>query len=98
LWTVRPAQQLGAYQLTFPPSSFVPAQSRWLDYQVPANPALSWEYWNGKGWWKLDGVQDATDHLRSDGIVQFTVPADIQQTDVVGRTNFWVGARLVGGD
>lgn len=66
----------------------------------PPNPALSWEYWNGDSWWALDGTElvDRTSNLLVDGIVSFAVPADLAETDVGGRTNHWIRARLVGGD
>lgn len=66
----------------------------------PANPALSWEYWNGTSWWALDpaDLKDRTAHLQLNGGVFFTVPDDLQETDVGGRTLRWIRARLVGGD
>jgi hypothetical protein len=70
-----------------------------------SNPELSWEYWNGTGWWKLKQVQngvpsltDTTQNLRHGGVVRFEVPPDLQPTDVSGRTNHWIRARLIGGD
>jgi hypothetical protein len=63
-----------------------------------SNPALSWEYWNGKGWWNLDNVVDGTQNLKSTGALQFNVPNDIASSDWGGKTNFWIRARLVGGD
>jgi hypothetical protein len=62
------------------------------------NPALSWEYWNGSNWWRIDGLDDTTLDLQQSGDVQFCVPADLKPTDVVGRSNHWIRARLVGGD
>jgi hypothetical protein len=62
-----------------------------------SNPELSWEYWNGTGWWKLQ-VGDQTLHLKASGAVRFTVPDDAAATDWAGRTNHWIRARLVGGD
>ena len=62
-----------------------------------SNPALSWEYWNGKGWWSLE-ILDGTEHLASTGFVTFTVPPDIAESDWSGKTNFWIRSRLVGGD
>jgi hypothetical protein len=62
------------------------------------NPELSWEYWNGKGWWKLDVSSDGTLFLKKSGAVHFEVPADIASSDWAGKTNYWVRARLVGGD
>jgi hypothetical protein len=62
-----------------------------------AKPELSWEYWNGKGWWKLD-VDDRTLYLKKSGTLHFTMPGDVAPTDWSGRTNYWIRARLVGGD
>ena len=62
------------------------------------NPALSWEYANGTGWWKLDPIQDQTQNLKRSGNVLFTIPADLRPMDWAGRTNYWIRARLVGGD
>lgn len=62
-----------------------------------SNPALSWEYWNGKGWWSLP-VRDGTDRLASTGAVKFTVPSDIAESDWSGKSNYWIRFRLVGGD
>ena len=66
----------------------------------PPNPALSWEYWNGTSWWALDHARlaDRTANLLVDGIVSFDVPEDLTESDVGGRTNYWIRARLVGGD
>jgi hypothetical protein len=99
LWTSAPLPQQGALVFLVAPTSLASGggATRWIDYQVPANPALSWEYWNGSGWWKLD-VTDETDFLRKGGDVAFPVPPNLQPTDVIGRTNHWVRARLVGGD
>ena len=44
------------------------------------------------------GLTDSTANFERGGVVEFCVPADLQPTDVVGRTNHWVRARLVGGD
>jgi hypothetical protein len=62
------------------------------------NPDLSWEYWNGTGWWKLSSVTDATGNLKTTGTICFTVPDDFGESDWAGRTNYWIRARLVGGD
>jgi hypothetical protein len=63
-----------------------------------ANPELSWEYWNGKGWWKLHVTLDETRHLKNKGAVRFDVPSDIASSDWAGKTNYWIRARLIGGD
>jgi len=61
-------------------------------------PELSWEYFDGRGWVSLRGVSDGTVNLLKNGLVQFEVPNDIEQTEVAGQENFWIRARLVGGD
>jgi hypothetical protein len=62
------------------------------------NPDLSWEYWNGTGWWTLGTVHDNTLNLKKTGDVIFTVPNDLRESDWSGKTNFWIRARLIGGD
>jgi hypothetical protein len=62
-----------------------------------SNPELSWEYWNGTGWWHLP-VTDKTRNLKQDGRVTFDAPADISLSDWSGKTNYWIRARLIGGD
>lgn len=61
-------------------------------------PELSWEYWNGTGWLSIRGVNDDTRNLLRNGKVTFNVPKDIQPTEVAGQLNFWIRARLAGGD
>jgi hypothetical protein len=63
-----------------------------------ANPQLAWEYWNGSSWWKLTVTLDETLNLKTTGRVCFVVPTDLALTNVSGRTNYWIRARLVGGD
>jgi len=61
-------------------------------------PDLSWEYWNGRGWLSLT-VIDGTRNLLSDGQVTIaSLPKDIESTEVAGQENYWIRARLVGGD
>ena len=60
-------------------------------------PALSWEYWNGRGWLSLT-VTDGTRNLLQNGEVTFIVPESMEPTEVAGQENFWIRARLVGGD
>jgi hypothetical protein len=77
-----------------------PQPWRDLGPSQPANPALSWEYWNGESWWALAGRElvDQTANFQQSGGVFFTVPADVQPTDVAGRTEHWLRVRLAGGD
>jgi hypothetical protein len=62
------------------------------------NPDLSWEYSNGRSWGKLDGVTDGTHNLKNSGVVQFSIPKELASSDWAGKTDFWIRARLVGGD
>ncbi|MEI9852772.1 MAG: baseplate J/gp47 family protein [Sphingomonas sp.] len=68
----------------------------------PANPALSWEYWNGASWWALDtdtfGFSDRTANLQISQGIFFKAPPNLAETEVGGRKNLWIRARLVGGD
>jgi hypothetical protein len=81
---------------------FIGPASAWtrLGPTQPANPDLSWEYWNGSAWWALDAheLRDTTADLQLNGGLFFTVPADLAETDVGGRKNHWIRARLIGGD
>jgi Baseplate J-like protein len=61
-------------------------------------PQLSWEYWNGRGWLSLKVTGDTTRNLLANGAVQFQVPRTIEPTEVAGQANFWIRARLIGGD
>lgn len=65
-----------------------------------ANPALSWEYWDGSGWTHLPvrAADDETNNLRNSGSIKFDIPDDLQATEWAGKTNYWVRARLIGGD
>lgn len=72
----------------------------WVRYtgDVSSNPELTWEYWNGSGWWKIDPIQDGTANLKQTGDIEFAVPQDLGPTDVLGRQSHWIRARLIGGD
>ena len=63
-----------------------------------SNPELSWEYWNGTGWSGLTIDRDDTFNLKSSGTVKFLMPAAIAKGDWAGKQNYWIRARLVGGD
>lgn len=64
----------------------------------PTNPELIWEYWNGKFWAKLDLELDETQYLKRTGKLRFTVPAMLTPTEVGGKANHWIRARLISGD
>lgn len=64
-----------------------------------ANPQLSWEYFNGQGWKRLAvGFTDQTSNFAVSGEVSFTVPDDLSLVEIGGQEDFWIRARLVGGD
>ncbi|MFL9977620.1 baseplate J/gp47 family protein [Paraburkholderia graminis] len=63
-----------------------------------SNPELAWEYWTGTNWTQLSPVTDATLNLKQTGKLEFTVPVNLARTDVGGKVNYWIRARLVGGD
>ena len=84
---------------------FLAAPKTWVvaDPDRDANPSLSWEYWNGESWWALatdgsgaDRLIDQTANFMKGGGVFFKVPADIQPTEVGGRTRHWLRVRVVG--
>jgi hypothetical protein len=72
----------------------------WTPFEppTPRNPTLSWEYYDGTAWRPIEGLKDFTEALAKTGDVTFCVPKDLKPADVVGRTNNWIRARLVGGD
>lgn len=72
----------------------------WSQYfgNTRSNPDLSWEYWNGSAWWKLPISVDSTQNLVQSGAIKFTIPSDLRPSDWSGKVNYWIRARLVGGD
>jgi hypothetical protein len=65
-----------------------------------SNPKLSWEYWNGTSWATLpfNGGADTTQNLKNSGFVSFDAPTDFKPTNWSGKTDYWIRARLIGGD
>lgn len=82
-------------------SAYQTTEEIWLPYALPekANlrPELSWEYWNGSGWVYLY-VKDSTENFLVPGMVTFQLPTDIARTAVAGQENYWIRARIIGGD
>lgn len=71
------------------------------DQTPKPNPKISWEYWNGKGWKILTIIKDDTDRLLTAGkglAIEFYCPEDIEEIEVNGQKNYWIRARIVGGD
>jgi hypothetical protein len=64
----------------------------------PTNPELIWEYWNGSNWAKLEIGTDETQDFTTTGKLKFVVPNLLAPTDVAGKNNFWIRARLISGD
>ena len=93
-WAAKPAS--AAYDFF----AVVGAFEKWTVFEPPAphNPTLSWEYYDGTAWRPIPNLTDTTEALAKAGDVVFCVPKDLKPTDVVGRTNSWIRARLVGGD
>jgi hypothetical protein len=92
-WTVAPGGALNKVALDAALGTWTPQLG-----DTSANPKLAWEYWNGSSWWALVLKADETGNLKTTGLVRFTVPTDLAQTEVSGRNNYWIRARLVGGD
>ena len=75
---------------------------------------LSWEYWDGKGWTVIDGLNgfkwdpptngnkpstNACDFkFLENGRVVFLCPERIGAVKVSGQENYWIRVRIIGGD
>ncbi len=99
VWTLGPTQAMAPGGIAFSLlKNAIFGPLIYLAAGAPANPALSWEYFDGNAWWKIPTVNDQTSNLLLTGTVSFCVPAGLQQTDVAGKKSYWIRARLVGGD
>jgi hypothetical protein len=65
--------------------------------EATTDPKLIWEYWNGRGWDEL-AVRDDTQDFKVTGRLRFKVPTTLGTTDVGGKANHWIRARLIEGD
>ena len=63
-----------------------------------ANPTLTWEYWNGRGWNFLKINPRLTKAFKEDELISFICPDDIQKVEVNGEEKFWIRVRLIDGD
>jgi len=66
-----------------------------------SNPELSWEYYNGSGWKRLDKEKsflDKTLNFSRSGEIEFKVPNDLDLNNIGGQEDYWIRARLIGGD
>ena len=91
-WETLPAEGATAASFAEEPTWTVTVRERGY-----ANPELSWEYADGDGWRRLE-VLDGTDDLSTSGTIRFVVPADLTTTEIGGQEDYWIRARLVGGD
>jgi len=62
------------------------------------SPELAWEYFDGESWRRLSISFDSTNSLANSGVLQFVVPRDLSVGEVAGQEDYWVRARLIGGD
>jgi hypothetical protein len=92
-WEVEPTNQSAAG---------VTGDPVWTDNVRPReydNPELSWEYFDGEAWQKLEnGFLDTTNHLSNSGKLRFIVPRALTTTEIGGKEAYWIRARLIGGD
>jgi hypothetical protein len=74
----------------------------WTDHKDPyeqiLTPSLHWEYHNDTGWVVIKELKDETSNLLTDGIIRFKMPDDIVTTTIAGQENYWIRARLIGGN
>lgn len=91
-WETLPAEGATAASFAEEPTWTVTLRERGY-----ANPELSWEYADGDGWRRLEAL-DGTDDLSTSGTISFVVPADLTTTEIGGQEDYWIRARLVGGD
>lgn len=64
--------------------------------------SLSWEYWNGRDWTPLHtfssaGSTTAPDDFTAIGLIDLTVPVDMESTKVNDQDGLWMRVRLVSG-
>ncbi|MHC1599502.1 MAG: putative baseplate assembly protein [Candidatus Methanospirareceae archaeon] len=59
---------------------------------------LSWEYWDGKGWKVIKNLADGSNFTKSEEIIKFTCPGDMELNQVNGQENYWMRVRIVNGD
>jgi hypothetical protein len=82
--------------------AILPDSAQWqtlTNADASNNPELSWEYFDGRGWRRLaDGFSDTTANLSNTGEIRFEVPDDLATTKIGGQEDYWIRARLIGGD
>ena len=76
--------------------------SLWIEHKDPdeqiLTPSLSWEYLTDTGWTVLKKIKDETSNLLTEGKIELKVPDDIVISKIAGKENYWIRARLIGGN
>ncbi|CAG0953715.1 hypothetical protein METP3_00364 [Methanosarcinales archaeon] len=76
--------------------------SSWIEHKDPdeqiLTPSLSWEYLTDTGWTVLKKIKDETSNLLKEGKIELKVPDDIVKSKIAGKENYWIRARLIGGN
>ncbi|MCE8427102.1 MAG: putative baseplate assembly protein [Candidatus Methanoperedens sp.] len=74
----------------------------WIEHKDPneqiLTPSLSWEYLTDTGWTVLKEIKDETSNLLTGGKIELRVPDDIVESKIAGKENYWIRARLIGGN
>jgi hypothetical protein len=82
--------------------TILPDGTQWqtlTNAELTNNPELSWEYYDSRGWRRLDDAfSDTTANLSNSGKIQFKVPDGLATTKIGGQEDYWIRARLIGGD
>jgi len=60
-------------------------------------PAIVWEYCDGKNWKNL-GIKDETKNLTESGIIEFIGPLDFKEKEMFGQRLFWIRGQLEKGN
>jgi hypothetical protein len=74
----------------------------WIDHKDPyeqiLTPSLSWEYLTEKGWSAFKDVKDETSNFLAEGKIKLKIPDDIVESKIAGKENYWIKAKLTGGN
>ena len=85
-----------------PSQTGIQNSSSWIEHKDPneqiLTPSLSWEYLTDTGWTVLKEIKDETSNLLTAGKVELRVPDDIVESKIAGKENYWIRARLIGGN
>ncbi len=66
--------------------------------EAPITAKLSWEYWNGNSWARLETVTENNLNSQTNNSIKFKSPNDIKITSVNGEKGLWLRVRIVSGD